>query len=250
MEVHSHTHHPTHNKKLREYILEFLMLFLAVFLGFIAENFREHSVEHKKTRQYAQLLYDDLKKHTAKLSEVIYLKIWRVKKIDSLIELIKSPDLQKNASKIYYLNGFPELNFPFKPLDITIQQLRNSGTLRYFRNLQLYNTITRYYNDCNLYLDIENESKIPIDLTSKIFDADKLMSLISITPNVMDAIHEPAKDVDYKLLNTNGLILNEYLLNISKIKLSNDLSIWLLHENIEKDQRTLMDALREEFQVN
>ena len=47
MEVHKHPHHVTHKKKWGEYFLEFLMLFLAVFLGFIAENQREHIVEHQ-----------------------------------------------------------------------------------------------------------------------------------------------------------------------------------------------------------
>src|SRR5205807_8613957 len=61
MEVHKHPHHVTHKKKWLEYILEFLMIFLAVFLGFIAENFREDSIEQKRAGEYAQLLYDELK---------------------------------------------------------------------------------------------------------------------------------------------------------------------------------------------
>ena len=48
MEVHKHPHHITHKKKWGEYLLEFFMLFLAVFLGFVAENFREHQVEHQR----------------------------------------------------------------------------------------------------------------------------------------------------------------------------------------------------------
>jgi len=68
MEVHKHPHHVTHKKKWLEYILEFLMIFLAVFLGFIAENIREVSIEQKRAGEYAQLLYDELKKDTANLN--------------------------------------------------------------------------------------------------------------------------------------------------------------------------------------
>jgi hypothetical protein len=46
MEVHAHTH--TARKKWTHYFWEFLMLFLAVFCGFLAENYREHYVEHQR----------------------------------------------------------------------------------------------------------------------------------------------------------------------------------------------------------
>jgi len=45
MEVHTHTH--TARKKWTHYLWEFLMLFLAVFAGFLAEDQREHIVEHQ-----------------------------------------------------------------------------------------------------------------------------------------------------------------------------------------------------------
>ena len=35
------------------------MLFLAVFCGFLAENEREHYVEHQREKQYANELYDE-----------------------------------------------------------------------------------------------------------------------------------------------------------------------------------------------
>src|SRR6266540_1738543 len=61
MEVHKHPHHVTHKKKWGEYLLEFLMLFLAVFLGFIAENQREHIVEHQREKKFARRLLSDLR---------------------------------------------------------------------------------------------------------------------------------------------------------------------------------------------
>ena len=46
MEVHHHAHHKE-KRTWKSYFWEFLMLFLAVFLGFLAENQREHFIEHK-----------------------------------------------------------------------------------------------------------------------------------------------------------------------------------------------------------
>ena len=58
MEVHHHSRapgNPAHGetgKNWKTYLWEFLMLFLAVFCGFMAENFREHQVEHQREKQF------------------------------------------------------------------------------------------------------------------------------------------------------------------------------------------------------
>jgi hypothetical protein len=65
MEVHTHTHTP--RKKWTHYFWEFLMLFLAVFCGFMAENFREHQIEHKREKQYITSLIKDVELDTASL---------------------------------------------------------------------------------------------------------------------------------------------------------------------------------------
>ena len=63
MEVHHHAH--TSRKKWTHYFWEFLMLFLAVFCGFLAENQREHMIEHKREKQYIRSLTQDIGKATA-----------------------------------------------------------------------------------------------------------------------------------------------------------------------------------------
>jgi hypothetical protein len=65
MEVHHHSHtepvHGTSRKKFTHYLWEFLMLFLAVFCGFLAENQREHMVEHQREIKYMNSLIKDLR---------------------------------------------------------------------------------------------------------------------------------------------------------------------------------------------
>ena len=103
MEVHKHPHHVTHKKKWSEYLLEFLMIFLAVFLGFIAENIRENYVEHRRAREYAQFLYNDLKKDTADLNRAIGIKQWQNENLDSLIILINTTDPIKKKRESFII---------------------------------------------------------------------------------------------------------------------------------------------------
>src|SRR6185295_16246604 len=140
MEVHPHTH--TERKKWTHYFWEFFMLFLAVTLGFLVENQREHYIEHQREKKFAALLYEDLKKDTVFINRIIDIKEWRNGKIDSLFYFLLQPNLQENATAIYYYTQFLDIDLPFKPNDATIQQLRSSGSLRYFSNLKLYNEIS------------------------------------------------------------------------------------------------------------
>src|SRR6187402_656436 len=96
MEVHAHSH--TAKKKWTEYFWEFLMLFLAVTLGFFVENQREHYIEYKRTREYAQLMVEDLKKDVETYDSLIVWIEGHVKSFDSVSVLFrKSPPVSNET---------------------------------------------------------------------------------------------------------------------------------------------------------
>jgi hypothetical protein len=144
MEVHQHTHIPTsREKKWTHYFWEFLMLFLAVTLGFFVENQREHYIEHQRAKQYASFLHSDLIKDTANLSERIKYMALGIKQIDKLISILKSPAPETFTKKIYELSTYSYSNPLFTANNSTMEQLKSSGSLRYFRS----NTLVRYFSD-------------------------------------------------------------------------------------------------------
>src|SRR5258705_13390061 len=94
MEVHAHTHTvpiAIGRKKWIHYFWEFLMLFLAVFCGFLAENLREHTIEHQRAKQFALSQLSDIKTDTAALNAAINIGNKKVRAIDSLIAAIEQP---------------------------------------------------------------------------------------------------------------------------------------------------------------
>jgi hypothetical protein len=144
MESH-HPHHITHKKKWGEYLLEFLMLFLAVFLGFIAENWREHIVEKSRAKQFAKSLVEDLKRDTVELHNCKLHMTIIADALDSLRALLKAKDLKEITGNHLYYYGRQLTNLaPFIPYDATIEQLKSSGSLRYFENHSLIEQITEY----------------------------------------------------------------------------------------------------------
>ena len=153
MEVHTHTH--TARKKWTNYFWEFLMLFLAVFCGFMAENIREHKIEQYRANEFARSLVQDLQNDTAaiateKKSATIYISV-----VDSLLKLSKTPLEGKQASEFSFYTRFTYWTVPVSWSRNTFEQIKNSGSLRYFKNGQLLKKMLEYDGLVN---DIKSEA--------------------------------------------------------------------------------------------
>ena len=144
MEVHAHTH--TARKKWTHYFWEFLMLFLAVFCGFLAENQREHMVEHQREKKYMQSLASDLAADTLRLNNILQQRLSRTKMLDSFVVLMNKPDAASNSRYLYYDNSLATRgwSFRFTPVDGTMQQLKNAGNLRLIQKSVVSDSIIAY----------------------------------------------------------------------------------------------------------
>jgi len=152
MEVHHHAH--SARKKWTHYFWEFLMLFLAVFCGFLAENFREHKVEDLRAKEFARSLIEDLRNDTA----AIHSHQKTVKKYiaicDTLFNLNRAPLEGSNATKFSFYTRFTYWTTRVAWNRTTFDQVKNSGSLRYFKH-DLLEDLMKYDALIN---DIERES--------------------------------------------------------------------------------------------
>ena len=142
MEVHHHPHTP--RKKWTHYFWEFLMLFLAVFCGFLAENIREHKIEQHRAKEFAKSLIKDLQTDTAAIyyhekSAGIYIAI-----SDSLLILSQTRLDARASSKFSFYTRFMYWTPPISWNRATFEQIKNSGSLRYFKNYQLLEKLMKY----------------------------------------------------------------------------------------------------------
>jgi len=144
MEVHAHSH--TARKKWTHYIWEFLMLFLAVFCGFLAENKREHIVEHQREKKFIRSLISDLSADTSRLGVIIKLRNERAIMLDSFMVLLNKPGAEAYSRTIYYFNSYATrgVAFRFTPADGTMQQLKNGGNLRLIQKASVSDSIIAY----------------------------------------------------------------------------------------------------------
>jgi hypothetical protein len=127
-------------KSWRKSLFEFLMLFLAVFLGFVAENLRENFAEKQQANELAKSFYEELKRD----SVMVAIKVQnRLKKENSIKYLRKyfADSSLTHVSKRFTLHFFHGVVFRtpsiFEARTVVLDQLKNSGALRYFKNPEL-----------------------------------------------------------------------------------------------------------------
>ncbi len=205
MEVHHLSHTP--RQKWTHYFWEFLMLFLAVTLGFFVENQREHYIEKQRAKEFAQSLTSELKLDIINLTEMILVYDSVVKNTETFIHLVDSlPGGGVPGGALYYYGRFANMNYRMAFYTATIEQLKNSGSLRYFP-LALRNKISRYDQNIQEYnLRQGNEPVYNIETRKyyeKIFD-QAVLKQFEKTDNA---------DTLFKLSQTNfPLLVNDKLL--------------------------------------
>lgn len=140
MEVHHHAHDPAaphHKKNWKSYFWEFLMLFLAVFCGFMAEYQLEHKIEKDRAKELAKSFYQELKNDSITAALKVNNRIKQEAALGYMIAYFKDSTLTE-VPKAFALNFEYGISFlspsQFEPRTVMLDQLRNSGSLRYFKN--------------------------------------------------------------------------------------------------------------------
>lgn len=219
MEVH-HSHHASHTKKWTSYLLEFLMLFLAVFLGFVAENMREHGVEKRRAKEFAISLLTDLKKDVTELDKSIRYDSLAASMIDSLVHFISRVNIRSNSGHFYYLSRLATAIYITDWNKATINQLINSGSLRYFTNAELVNKLNTYNTAAStmssLQQTISNRRDRALTYSDQIFIPEYLLLYTQFNPDdilaqkksaMIDSLknlHPPLQNNDHALINSLG----------------------------------------------
>ncbi len=174
MEVHAHTH--SERKKWYHYFWEFFMLFLAITAGFFMENQREKLIEKRRAHEFAESLIADLKKDTSQFISDLKQIDFVAPRIDTFRILAQTKNINDfPGGTWYYYARFTSWYFSFNSNNATIEQLKSSGSLRYFKNKEVINAIAQYDRICRSIKELYNyEQPVinnTIELRNKIFNA-------------------------------------------------------------------------------
>ena len=153
MEVH---HHSRPGKKhFKEYLLEFIMIFLAVTMGFFAETIRENITEHRRAQEFAESMLRDLQEDTVQLKSYRDYFDFAARATDTLQQIFANTEpVNIPSGKLYWYGLFGGAHRYFVPNDQTFQQMKSTGSLRYFTR-KVASAVGRYDRFCRLIQSIE-----------------------------------------------------------------------------------------------
>lgn len=255
MEVHSHVHSGHGKKTWKEYLWEFLMLFLAVFCGFLAEYQLEHYIEKQRANEFAMSLKRDILADTTNFNTSINSLNLCINKIDTLITFLNDEkETPEYPSTIYRLSVYAFV-FPGSfANESTLQQLLNSGSLRYFKVDSLVQSI-KLYNQYVHLLDNNNTSVSDFNIEFrkvqvKFVEINPILKFINHNNFLNGASHKIDAGTDFfsneKLLTTDRMALKEYMnwCALKKFYMENSLN---RITKVKQSSIQLLEILNREF---
>ena len=243
MEVHHHSH--TSRKKWAHYFWEFFMLFLAVFCGFLAENQREHYVEHQREKKFMRSLSYDLRQDTANLIQSIS-QIKNSRRLQDSVLLFLNQYRPGDYLPLHYkfLITWSLSRFTMVFNEVTAMQLKNAGNLRLIRNQQTIRKISEYWTEqentkivIERYLIYRNRNR---EYNEKLFD----FAEIELAEDSL--IEMPTRGI--KVNNKDMQLWSEYKNNYAHCRLTTGSVI----SQLEKQKRIadeLIAILNEEYHL-
>jgi hypothetical protein len=131
-------------KNWKKYTFEFLMLFLAVFMGFVTENIREDFAEKQQSIELAKSFYEELKSDSIAVASKVEGRIRKEQSIRYMVDFFRDSALT-SSSKPLSVNFIWAMTartpIIFTPRTVVFEQLKSSGSLRYFKNQELQKLI-------------------------------------------------------------------------------------------------------------
>jgi hypothetical protein len=191
-----------------------------VFCGFLAENQREHMVEHKREKQYMESMLVDLAADTARFNRGIPLREARIKSIDTVFMFFKSNTNAKIISGTLYKNlRRTTYDQNLVRNTITINQLKNAGAMRLIRNEMVADSIASYDFQFENFIALHGEYYL-IHQQSDFRQLEKLVNSSDLLPfyisNFSSGIVNNIPDTMNIRINTEAL--NELLNFLMQVK--------------------------------
>ncbi len=246
MEVHHHAHHGHEKKTWKNYFWEFFMLFLAVFCGFLAELQLEHYVEGQREKKYVMHLIQDLEKDSVSLSQFSTEIDRRVKRIDSLLQILISDNYSNNGNEMYYFARRLVRSPNYFPSDASILQLKYSGNFRLIKNSILVKQIGSYENqnrEFMLTLEEGNEANAKYrELLEFLFDGKEFYKMLDSTNQIIRPSTNP------QLITSSRNEINKLVIKLQFLK-GGALRNQLLSKRLLYSCINLQKTIREKYNL-
>ena len=248
-----------YDKSWKGYLFEFILLFLAVFLGFLTESYRDNIGEKQQAEELAHNFYDELIADSTSIRWYIHARFEK----DTALIALKNYVLDSSFEKVsrayvrnYYVGLF--LNSRFEPTDVLLEQLKNSGSLRYFKSKELQR-LTGSLSECIARMrqadqsdaDFVDNQIVPFHIEhgdQKFYDRITHDGAKSFG-DFIDILAKDSVKMDYKMNDLAGFNRKKFNNALGIYRLRLKVSTFHHYLNYEDINKQLLSALRKEYRI-
>jgi hypothetical protein len=220
-------------------------------MGFFAESLREGINEHQNAKTFAESMVKDLEADTGHLWNYRVYFNMAANNVDTFMQLL-SADEPKNipSGKLYWYGLFGSAHRHFVSNDATFEQMKSSGSLRFFEK-NIGTDAAKYDRLCRLLEDTEKDN-------SGIYtEARKGRALLFIfkyleAANIIFQKGSKWQSIDSfrrsnpPLLTTDKILFNQYV-ELARSRFMH-INVTIADSSI-KQANILLKELKEEYQI-
>jgi hypothetical protein len=219
------------------------MLFLAVFCGFLAEYQLEHKIEKQREKKFIQLLAQDLQSDIDSIAIIKVHRDERHRQADSLLASINSGDYKTNGANVYYWGRNISRRRFFYSADGTLQQLKNSGSLRLIHNKEIVKKIIEY--DV-IYRNYLRQLEVEMLLVEKYRDAAAKIFNAAIFQKITAETLNQRLTGNPQLFDNSPAALNEFANNLNYL-MGGQYRLNQLLDGMSERAKELLVLIKKEF---
>lgn len=221
------------------------MLFLAVFCGFLAENQREHMIEHRREKQFMSSLLSDLAADTTEIRASAKKAVLTLQYQDSVFLYVynhkRADFVSAHFSDSLSQYALARLAIVFN--DVTAMQLKNAGNWRLIRKQNVSRKIALYWNE-------QENVRISLDRYLLYRDRgreleERLFAFYEFDLAYARRIQGPSK---IRIIQTTPILWEQYLNIISHTHVTAEQYLKKLDSQLEM-AKELIGLLRDEYHL-
>ena len=183
-------------KKYREYLIfgigEIFLVMIGILLALQVNNLNEKRKEDEQIRKYAKSLAQELEDDIAMIKIIEYSTKQIAFRIDSLSNYIRDKQIEEISNLIVICLTWNQTYRPYSWNRATLEELKNSGSLRLIKNPELskkivkYDTFTRHMDED--YNTDKNESDNAHQILSRVVNVnypniEQLAEMLRVSAN-------------------------------------------------------------------
>ena len=253
-------------KYLKYAIGEIVLVVIGILIALSINNWNENRKQNAQIAKYAKSLVQDLEKDIAMIDTINNTSKQISYRIDSLANYVRNSKIEDISNLDIICLTWVRLYRPYSWNRATLEEIKNSGSLRLINNEEISNRIVKYDTQSNHmdedYYEDKEQSENANKLLNKLVNNNypnmvELAEMLRFTTNYgqindtfIDPIYKEAQEYNISLNLKDINLLNNVISSLLRLKYLLSIRTQIELPELIQDAQELINLLKEEYKFS